>query len=116
MSYSISELKTDLEGRLHGTSLNKVRNVDGVIDQAAKKLLLDLDPEISLERKKKGNLPIKEKFETLETLKKVRTLYLDLANQAKRFGAVNIISSANDFEKTQREIRKVVMKCISTQK
>lgn len=44
MSYSIVEFKTDLEARLHGTSLNKVSNVDGIINQSARKLLEDLDP------------------------------------------------------------------------
>jgi len=43
MSYTITQLKTDLEARLHGTSLNRVQNVDGLIDRAAGKVLLDLD-------------------------------------------------------------------------
>ena len=43
MSYTITQLKTDLEARLHGTSLNRVQNVDGLINRAAGKVLLDLD-------------------------------------------------------------------------
>lgn len=43
MSYTITQLKTDLEARLHGTSLNRVQNIDGLIDRAAGKILLDLD-------------------------------------------------------------------------
>ena len=43
MAYTITKLKTDLEARLHGTSLNRVQNVDGIINRAAGKILLDLD-------------------------------------------------------------------------
>tara|TARA_Y100000034_G_C6882819_1_gene404805 strand:+ start:423 stop:1562 length:1140 start_codon:yes stop_codon:yes gene_type:complete len=43
MAYTITQLKTDLEARLHGTSLNRVQNVDGLINRAAGKILLDLD-------------------------------------------------------------------------
>ncbi len=43
MAYTITQLKTDLEARLHGTSLNRVQNVDGIINRAAGKILLDLD-------------------------------------------------------------------------
>ena len=41
--YSIAELKTDLEGRLHGTSLNKVQNINGLINQTAKTIVSDID-------------------------------------------------------------------------
>jgi len=44
MSYTINDLKTDVTGRLHGTTLNKVSNIDEVIQQAGRKLLLDIDP------------------------------------------------------------------------
>lgn len=43
--YSIQDLKNDLEGVLHGTTLNQITNLDGVIDRAARQLLLDLDPQ-----------------------------------------------------------------------
>jgi hypothetical protein len=44
MSYSITQLKTDLSAKLHGTSLNRVENVDGLIDNAARHFLRDVDP------------------------------------------------------------------------
>lgn len=44
MSYTIAQLKTDLTGRLHGTTLNKITGVYDLITRAARQLLLDLDP------------------------------------------------------------------------
>ncbi len=45
MSYSVQTLKGDLEGVLHGTTTNQIQNLDGVINRAARQLLLDLDPQ-----------------------------------------------------------------------
>lgn len=45
MSYSVLNLKQDLTGSLHGTNLNHIVNLDGVINRAARQLLLDIDPQ-----------------------------------------------------------------------
>ena len=45
MSYSITNLKADLEGVLHGTTNNQITNLDGLINRAARQLLLDIDPQ-----------------------------------------------------------------------
>jgi len=45
MSYSVLDLKNDLQGVLHGTTLNQIQNLDGVINRAARQLLLDVDPQ-----------------------------------------------------------------------
>lgn len=45
MAYDITALKNDLTGVLHGTSLNQIYNLDGVINRAARQLLLDSDPQ-----------------------------------------------------------------------
>lgn len=45
MSYSIQDLKNDLTGVLHQTQLNQITNLDGLIDRAARQLLLDIDPQ-----------------------------------------------------------------------
>lgn len=45
MAYTILDLKNDLEGVLHGTTNNQIQNLDGVINRAARQLLLDLDPQ-----------------------------------------------------------------------
>ncbi len=45
MSYNILNLKNDLSGILHGTTNNQIQNLDGVIDRAARQLLLDIDPQ-----------------------------------------------------------------------
>lgn len=50
MSYNILDLKNDLEGVLHGTTNNQIQNLDGVINRAARQLLLDLDPQETKEQ------------------------------------------------------------------
>lgn len=44
MSYSVQNAKDDLSGRLHGTTVNKVRNIDSVFRRAANSLLGKIDP------------------------------------------------------------------------
>src|ERR1044071_4116566 len=44
-TYSVLNLKQDLTSVSHGTTLNKIQNVDGLIDRAARQLMLDVDPQ-----------------------------------------------------------------------
>ncbi len=55
MSYSVLNLKQDLTGVLHGTTLNQITNLDGLIDRAARKVLADVDPQ---ETKRILQLPV----------------------------------------------------------
>ena len=43
MAYTVANLKSELTGALHGTSLNKVQGLDVLIDRAARKLVDDID-------------------------------------------------------------------------
>lgn len=45
MAYDITQLKQDLEGIMHGTTLNEITNLSGVINRAARQVLLDVDPQ-----------------------------------------------------------------------
>lgn len=45
MAYSITNVLADLEGVLHGTTVNQITNTFGIYNRAARKLLLDLDPQ-----------------------------------------------------------------------
>jgi len=45
MAYSVQTLLTDLASVVHGTTVNKVPNVYGHINRAARQLLLDIDPK-----------------------------------------------------------------------
>lgn len=45
MAYSIATLKDDLEGMMHGTTLDQITNLNGVINRAARQLLEDVDPQ-----------------------------------------------------------------------
>ncbi len=66
-------------------------------------LLLDLDPEISVKR-----TSTKEKFETLEFLKKVRQNYLALAKEEK----FSIIDAAKTKTEMKEEMLKIVQKLL----
>jgi len=44
MPYTVSNLKADLTAALHGTTLNKVQSVNGLIQRAGSELLLEVDP------------------------------------------------------------------------
>jgi len=44
MPRTITNLKTDIAGAIHGTNLNRITNTDQVIQRAADDFLLDLDP------------------------------------------------------------------------
>lgn len=45
MSYTVQDIKNDLTGVLHQTQLNQIFNIDGLIDRAARQVLLDIDPQ-----------------------------------------------------------------------
>lgn len=45
MAYSVSNLKADLTGVIHGTTLNKIQGIDLLINRAARQFLLEVDPQ-----------------------------------------------------------------------
>ena len=45
MSYTITNLLTDISSVTHGTTINKIPNIYGIINRAARALLLDVDPK-----------------------------------------------------------------------
>lgn len=51
---NILTLKSQLEGVLHGTTLNQITNIDRLIDRAARTMLLEIDP---METKRISPLP-----------------------------------------------------------
>ncbi len=44
MSYSVTEIKNDLNGVLHGTTINQITNLEGLFNRTARQLLLDCNP------------------------------------------------------------------------
>jgi len=44
MSTTISDFKTRLAQKIHGQSINKVQDINGLISEAAGNLLLQIDP------------------------------------------------------------------------
>lgn len=45
MAYSVTQLKSDMAGALHGTTVNQITNLYGLLFRAASELLADIDPE-----------------------------------------------------------------------
>ena len=45
MAYSVTTLLNDITSAIHGTTTNKVPNVYGIINRAARAILLDVDPK-----------------------------------------------------------------------
>lgn len=45
MAYTITTLLNDVGTTIHGTTINKVPNIYGIINRAARSLLLDIDPK-----------------------------------------------------------------------
>lgn len=45
MSRTVLQMKDDLIGMLHGTTLDKIKNLNSVFNRAARDFLLDVDPE-----------------------------------------------------------------------
>lgn len=45
MSYSVQDCKNDITGILHGTTTNSIQNLNGIINRAAREILLDVDPQ-----------------------------------------------------------------------
>lgn len=45
MSYSITDVTNDVEAALHGTTLNQIQNYYGLLNRAARDLILRIDPQ-----------------------------------------------------------------------
>lgn len=45
MAYDITQLKQDIEGMMHGTTLNSITGVYPLINRAARQVLMDVDPQ-----------------------------------------------------------------------
>ena len=57
---NVTTLKGELSGILHGTTTNQISNLSGVINRAARQLLLDLDPQETIRIAELAN-PIADK-------------------------------------------------------
>ena len=45
MSYSVNDILNDVASTIHGTTINKIPNVYGILNRAARAVLLDVDPK-----------------------------------------------------------------------
>lgn len=112
MSYSVQTAKNDLQGVLHGTTLNQITNLNGVFNRAARQLLLDVDPQETKRTLEFVNPIFNSVFDypiapdvkgnkVIDLLPQVRRLPSDIWSQAynQAFDVVksNIFSLANMF-------------------
>jgi hypothetical protein len=86
MKYRVSDLKNDLAGKLHGTNLDKLHNVFGIIEDACRKVLSDVDLE---ETRRKSELPFIYLDEPL--------LALPIDLKKKKFIRINV-NGEDDFK------------------
>lgn len=112
MSYNVQDLKNDLQGVLHGTTLNNIQNLDGVIDRAGRQLLMDCDPQETKRTLEFVNPIFNSVFDyplapdvkgnkLIDIFPQVRRLPLDVwgqvYNQAFDVAKQNVFSLANMF-------------------
>jgi dTMP kinase len=83
-------------------SIEWIKQINKFVKMPDITILLDIPPIISLHRKK-GELL--EKFENIEFLEKVRSLYLERANEENYY----IINSNQSLEKVQEKIQTIIM-------
>lgn len=110
--YSVQTAKNDLQGVLHGTTLNQITNLNGVFNRAARQLLLDVDPQETKRTLEFVNPIFNSVFDypiapdvkgnkVIDLLPQVRRLPSDIWSQAynQAFDVVksNIFSLANMF-------------------
>lgn len=112
MPYSIATLEQDLEGVLHGTTLNQITNLTNLENRAARQLLLDLDPQETKRTVEFINPIFNSVFDypiaddvkgnkIIDILPQVQRLPVDIwsqsYNQAFDVAKQNIFSNANMF-------------------
>lgn len=120
MAYSINNLIADLEGVLHGTTINQITNSYGIYNRAASQLLLDLDPQETIRQVELPSTVYTDVFyyslppdlkgnKVIDLKPQVNRTYLDyypqVYNQAFDFGKQTGVNSAlsiqwNNFEKS----------------
>ncbi len=100
---------------LEGLILNPIEWIRSIQDEFSEvpnlTFLLDIEPEMALDRLKRDN---KTKFEKIELLKKVRANYLSLAKrEPKRFIVLDANKSIEELEQTVlAEIYKLIARTI----
>ncbi|MHA1784076.1 MAG: dTMP kinase [Candidatus Helarchaeota archaeon] len=90
-----------------GLDLNWIKTLNKNILEADIYIILDVDPKISLERITKERRFL-EKFEKLETLRKVRSIFLKRANEM----GYDIIDSSASIELVHEKITNIIRKRI----
>lgn len=109
-NYNVLRLKADLVGVIHGTTLNKVVNLNGIINRAARQVLQDIDPQ-ETKRTLPFSTPIFESVYTyflapdvkgnaiIDIRPQVNRLPSEVFNQSynQQFSLATISSLANQF-------------------
>ncbi len=83
-------------------SIEWIKTLNKFVEEPNITIILDIPPELSLQRKKEQKL---EKFENITFLRKVRELYLKRAEENNYY----VINSDDKIETVQKQIQKIVM-------
>jgi hypothetical protein len=81
---TITTLKSELVGFLHGTTLNKISNISGVINRSARQLLLDIDPQETIRIAELTNPVMDDVFEYALPTDLKGTKIIDIRPQINR--------------------------------
>jgi dTMP kinase len=99
-------LSTYCFGTIDGVSLDWLRSVNSQFIKPDLTIILDVPPEVSLERIKKSRFSV-ELFEDVEKLRKIRENFKKLKDE---FPNTFIIDGTKSIEEVHEEIKKIVKK------
>ena len=110
MAYDITQVSADLESVLHGTTTNQITNLYGLFNRAARKLLLDIDPQETIRQLPFVNpifnsvydyaLPVDIKGNrAIDIAPQVNRTFMDIWSQEynQAFDVEKLVSLNNDF-------------------
>lgn len=102
-TYTVLQLKTDLENSLHGTTLNRVQGVNQIIHRAASELLLELDPQETIRTTQLTSPIFEQVYDYALPVDLKGTKIIDIKPQANRTYLDRYLSGYNqsfDISKT----------------
>ena len=97
----------------NGLDLKWIQRINSAIPDPDLNIVLDIEPELALKRKKDANILIEDKFENRTFLHTVRKTYLDLAS---RYANIKIISSQGSIVETHTLIQEVLQQYLAKHK
>lgn len=89
----------------NGLELKWIQRINSAIPDPDFNIILDIEPQTALNRKKDADIPIEDKFENIAFLNTVRKTYLDFAS---RYANIKVISSQGSIDETHKLIQETI--------